>query len=96
MTAPPESLPVMDKIELIECSLRAFFFGVPGILPFLGTPFAIVALMNNANIKRHIGAQWNPAYRYLFWGILCARIGTGLSIIIAALGTAALILNLLT
>jgi len=96
MTAPPESLPVMDKIELIERSMRAFFFGVPGIVPFLGTPFAIVALMNNARIKRHIGAQWNPAHRYLFWGTLCARIGTGLSIVIVALVAAALMLNLLT
>ena len=96
MTAPPESLPVMDKIELIERSMRAFFFGVPGIVPFLGTLFAIVALMNNARIKRRLGPQWNPAHRYLFWGLLCARIGTGLTIIIAALLTAALMLDLLT
>jgi len=96
MTASPESLPVMDKIELIERSMRACFFGVPGILPFLGTPFAIVALMNNARIKRRIGAQWNPAHRYLFWGMLCAHIGTILTLIIAVLGTAALMLDLLT
>jgi len=96
MTAPPESLPVMDKIELIERSLRAFFFGVPGILPFVGTPFAIVAMMNNSRIKRRIGTQWNPAHRYLFWGMVCARIGTSLSIIITVLLTAALMLDLLT
>jgi hypothetical protein len=96
MTAPPASSPAMDKIELIERSMRAFFFGVPGILPFLGTPFAIVAMINNSRIKRRIGAQWNPAHRYLFWGMLCARIGTSISIIITVLVSAALMLNLLT
>ncbi len=96
MTTTPESMPRMDKIELIERSLRAFFFGVPGLLPFLGIPFAIIALMNNAHVKHRIGAQWNPAHRYLLWGTACARIGISLTLIIAVLGTAALMLNLLT
>ncbi len=32
-------------------------------------------------IKRRSGALWNPARRYLFWGSVCARIGTTLTII---------------
>jgi len=85
MTPPATNPPPMDKIELIQLSLRAFGFGLPGIVPFLGTPFAIVALRNNWRIKRRGGALWNPAQRYLFWGSVCARIGTTLTIIFTLL-----------
>ena len=94
MTAPPVSLPAMDKIELIERSMHACFFGVPGIIPFLGIPFAIVALIHNARIKRRIGPQWNPAHRYLFWGVLCACIGIILTLLLAVFITGALLLHL--
>jgi uncharacterized protein YybS (DUF2232 family) len=86
----------MDKIELIERSMRACFFGIPGIVPFLGTPFAFAAMVNSSRIKRRAGTQWNPAHRYLFWGMVCARIGTSLTIVIAILVTAVLILDSLT
>lgn len=94
MTAPPESLPAMDKIDLIQRSMRAFFFGVPGIVPFLGTPFAVVAAVNNSHIKRRRGTQWNPAQRYLFWGMVCARIGITLTLLLAVFITGALMLHL--
>jgi hypothetical protein len=85
MTPPADNPPAMDKIELIQLSLRAFCFGLPGIVPFLGTPFAIVALVQNTRIKRRGGALWNPAQRYLFWGSVCARIGVTLTIIFTLL-----------
>ena len=85
MIPPAANPPPMDKIELIQGSLRAFGFGLPGIVPFLGAPFAIVALVQNARIKRRFGALWNPAQRYLFWGMVCARIGMMLTIIITLL-----------
>jgi hypothetical protein len=85
MTPPADNPPAMDKIELIQLSLRAFCCGLPGIVPFLGTPFAIVALIQNSRIKRCGGALWNPAQRYLFWGSVCARIGVTLTIIFALL-----------
>lgn len=81
--APPP--PPMDKIELIQRSLRAFCFGLPGVVPFLGTPFAIVALVQNSRIKRRGGMLWNPAQRYLFWGSVCARIGLALTLIFTLL-----------
>lgn len=85
----------MDKIELIESSMRAFCFGLPGIIPFLGTPFAIVAIVNSSRIKRRSAAQWNPAHRYLFWGMVCARIGTTLTLLLTVFITGAVILDLL-
>jgi hypothetical protein len=96
MTPPPATLPPMEKIELIQLSLRAFGFGLPGIVPFFGTPFAIVALRNNWRIKRRGGALWNPAQRYLFWGSVCARIGMTLTIIFTLLIALAKLLALLT
>lgn len=95
MTPPPDNPPPLDKIELIERSLRVCFFGIPGIVPFLGTPFAIVAMVNNSRIKRRAGTQWNPAHRYLFWGMVCARIGTNLTVIITLCFISAVILNFL-
>lgn len=85
MTLPADNPPPMDKIEVIQRSLGAFGFGLPGIVPFIGTPFAIVALMHNSRINRRIGEQWNPAQRYLFWGSVCARIGVTLTIIFSLL-----------
>jgi hypothetical protein len=85
MTPSAANPPPMEKIELIQLSLQAFGFGLPGIVPFLGTPFAIVALMHNSRIKRHGGTLWNPAQRYLFWGSVCARIGLTLTIIFTLL-----------
>jgi hypothetical protein len=54
-------------------------------VPFLGTPFAIVALRHNSRIKRRGGVLWNPAQRYLLWGSICARIGMTLTIIFTLL-----------
>lgn len=85
MTSPAANPPPMDQIELIQRSLSAFGFGLPGIVPFLGTPFAIVALVHNSHIKRRGGALWNPAQKYLFWGAVCARIGTTLTVIFTLL-----------
>ena len=96
MTPPAANLPPMDKIELIQRSLSAFGCGLPGIVPFLGTPFAIVALMHNSRIKRRGGMLWNPAQRYLSWGSVCARIGLTLTIIFTLLIVVAELVSWLT
>jgi len=85
MTPRADHPPAMDKIELIQRSLRAFGFGLPGIVPFLGTPFAIIALVQNSRIKRRGRGLWNPAQRYLWWGAVCARIGVTLTLIFTLL-----------
>ena len=95
MTPPADPPPPMNKIELIQRSLSAFGFGLPGVVPFLGTPFAIVALVQSSRIKRRGGALWNPAQRYLFWGSVCARIGLTLTLIFTLLIAVAWLLQLL-
>ena len=96
MTPSAENPLPMDKIELMQRSLSAFGFGLPGIVPFLGTPFALVALRHNSRIKRRGSTLWNPAQRYLFWGATCARIGTTLTVVFTLLIAVAGIVSLLT
>lgn len=97
MTAPALTpSPPMDRIELIHRSMRAFCFGLPGVVPFLGTPFAIVTFVQTSQIKRRSAEEWNPAAGYLFWGAVCARIGTTLTVVITALLIAAALLELLS
>lgn len=86
----------MDKVELIETSMRAFYFGVPGIIPFLGTPFGIFAILHNARIKQSARSEWNPAQGYLFWGVVCARIGLTLTLIFTLVVVTVLLFDLLT
>lgn len=95
MTANSGSLPPLDKIELIQLSMRVFYFGVPGIVPGLGIPFAIVAVVISNQIKRRSGNQWNPAHRYLYWGTLCTRLGIILTLLAITFFGGALLLQIL-
>jgi hypothetical protein len=71
-----------DKIQLIRGSLRCFAFGIVGVLPGIGLPFAIVALGEVFRINRHKGSTWNPAERYLTVGALLASLGLGLTLLL--------------
>lgn len=73
-----------DKVQVIERSLRCFAFGITGLLPVIGVPFAVIALNNFTQVKRHKGSIWNPAGRYLGTGALCATAGLGLSLLIVS------------
>ena len=93
MTPPASNLASMDKIEVIQRSLRCFTLGLIGILPVLGIPFAIVALSNYFQVKRLVGAQWNPAQTYLTWGMATALCGLFLTTIIAGVVASMIFLN---
>jgi hypothetical protein len=73
----------MDKIEVIESSLRCFTMGLIGLLPALGVPFAIVAVSNFLRVKRLVGPHWNPAQTYLTWGLATALAGLFLTVVLA-------------
>jgi hypothetical protein len=73
-----------DKVQVIERSLRCFTFGVVGLLPVIGVPFALIALGNFTQVKRRKGSIWNPAGRYLGTGALCATAGLGLTFLIVS------------
>lgn len=84
----------MDKVDAIQCSLRCFVTGLFGLLPVLGLPFAIVALANYFKLRRGCRGQWNPAQRYVKWGVATALCGTFLTIVITIVLAGIIILDL--
>jgi hypothetical protein len=94
MTPTPVSQGPMEKIELIQRSLRCFTMGVIGVLPVVGIPFAVLALAHYFRVKRESGAQWNPAQQYLTWGLATALSGLFLTFVLTLVAASILVLNL--
>jgi ABC-type phosphate transport system permease subunit len=94
MTQPSPSPPALDKVEIIQSSLRCFTHGLIGLLPGLGIPFAAVAIANFFRVKARVGAQWNPAQRYLVWGLATALAGTFLTVVLAVVIASIIVLDL--
>jgi len=59
----------MDKIRVIKLSLRCLRFGWLGLIPVIGIPFMIAALICYRRARREAGREWNPARRHLCWGV---------------------------
>jgi hypothetical protein len=72
----------MTKAEMIERSLRCFVFGLIGLLPVIGIPFAVLSVRQYLRVKYGTGEMWNPAHRYCFWGGVCARMGLSLFLLV--------------
>ena len=64
-----------DKVRVIEQSLRCFVFGCLGLIPLLGLPFAILAIIRHLNVWSQGDRDWNPAKPYLIWGFGLAWLG---------------------
>jgi hypothetical protein len=77
--------PPLTKIEMIERSMRCFELGLPGLIPVIGIPMAVMSLVQYRRVQLGQGARWNPAQRYWFWGGMCARAGLWPILIIAVL-----------
>ncbi len=81
--------PPLTKIEMIERSMSCFGLGLPGLIPVIGIPMAVMSLVQYRRVKLGRGAMWNPARRYWFWGGVCARMGIALTLIIVWVVSAA-------
>jgi hypothetical protein len=64
-----------DKIRVIEQSLASFVFGLLSLIPLLGLPFAVLAVVRQLNAWSQAGQEWNPAKPYLLWGFGLAWLG---------------------
>lgn len=64
----------MGKIEMIQRSQRCFMYGLIGLLPLIGIPMMFRAAVEYFRVKKSWPGQWNPASRYLFWGMVCVRV----------------------
>jgi len=63
------------KIRMINNSLRCFVFGLLGLLPAIGLPFAIAALVVSGKARADRKNCWNAADAYRKWGVAFASIG---------------------
>jgi hypothetical protein len=64
------------KIKMLKGSLRCFMFGVLGLLPVIGLPFAFAALWISGGVRAKEKQFWNAARPYRVWGVACAAGGT--------------------
>jgi hypothetical protein len=65
-----------DKIQMLNSSMRCFVFGLLGLLPVLGFPFALAALWISGQARVKEKQFWNAARPYRIWGVACAAVGT--------------------
>jgi hypothetical protein len=63
------------KIKMMKDSLRCFVFGLLGLLPIIGLPFAIAALWVSGRTSAREKHFWNVARPYRIWGMICAALG---------------------
>ncbi len=73
------------KIAMLEGSMRCLVFGLLGLIPLIGLPFALLALWNSGRIRRKEKQFWNPAKSYRIWGGIFAGLGTAFFVLAAAL-----------
>lgn len=65
----------MNKIAAIESALRCFVCGLLALIPMLGVPFGVAAVVFYAKSSARSVDDWNPARRYAFLGLAFAMIG---------------------
>ena len=63
------------KIKMMNASNRCLVFGLLGLLPLIGAPFAFAALWTSFSARRWERQFWNPAKPQRILGLICAIIG---------------------
>jgi hypothetical protein len=64
------------KIQMLKSSLQCHVCGLLGLLPVIGLPFAIAALVISGRVRAGQKKYWNAARPYWIWGVVCAAVGT--------------------
>jgi hypothetical protein len=64
------------KIKMLNSSMRCFVFGMLGLIPVVGLPFALAALWISGSMRVKEKQMWNAARPYRIWGVVCAAGGT--------------------
>ncbi|MHB8523165.1 MAG: hypothetical protein ACYDH9_20765 [Limisphaerales bacterium] len=84
--------PPLTKVRVIERSLRCFVLGLAGLVPVIGLPFSVMAIVEFGHVKQQPNSAWNPAARYLSAGLTLATLGL-LATLILVLAIIAVILQ---
>jgi uncharacterized membrane protein YraQ (UPF0718 family) len=74
----------MDKIRIIEKSLRCFALSFFSLVPVFGIASVVATFVRKRKIMREVGDGWNPAHNYLKWATIVALLGTLLSLPLSA------------
>ena len=73
------------KIRMLNSSMRCFVFGLLGLIPLIGLPFALAALWISGRVRVKEKLFWNSARPYRIWGVVCAAAGALFWFLIGAL-----------
>jgi hypothetical protein len=71
------------RIEVLEKSMRGFACGWIGLIPVLGGPLAIYAILLYFQVQRLSGEERNPAQRYLLAGLALGLLGAIFSCLVS-------------
>jgi hypothetical protein len=86
MTTPSSSKPPPEaRIRIIKSSCRCFVASLIGLVPVVGLPFALGAILRSHRLGRS-AAEGNPARRYLTAARRFGFLGFFLSLVFAVLG----------
>ena len=67
--------PALEKIRLMQVSVRCAIFGGLALLPLIGVCFGVAAMLCSIDARRMEREYWNPARYYRYFGLLCAAVG---------------------
>ena len=67
MNAAPSNLdsPLQNRIAAVKSSLRCFVYSLIGLVPLIGIPFAVAAIVRSRQVQKAVSSDWNPGDRYL-------------------------------
>jgi hypothetical protein len=67
MSTPPSNSgsELGDRIAAVKSSLRCFVYSLIGLVPLIGIPFAIAAVVRGRQVSGVDRLGWNPGDRYL-------------------------------
>jgi hypothetical protein len=88
MNSIPDATDALERIEMIRLSLASFTNGLIGLVPVVGFPQAVLAVVRSRRVRVRFRERWNPAERYRRWGF---RLG-----VVGLLSTALIIVEILT
>jgi hypothetical protein len=63
------------KITMLKGSSRCFVCGMLSLVPVIGLPFAVSALIAAGRVRVREKRYWNAARPYRIWGVVCAITG---------------------
>ena len=63
------------KIQMLKSSMKCFIFGLLGLLPVIGLPFALASLWISGRVRIKERQFWNAARPYRISGVACAAVG---------------------